>query len=69
MSQATHSGLPLIGRMIDAGVRTAAWVAFWLAIVLPATYLPLLALGYVDAAAAFILVHVMAVLTGQAHGH
>lgn len=67
MSQATHSGPALVGRMVEAGVRTAAWLAFWLAIVLPATYLPLLALGHLDAAAAFILAHVVAVLTGQAH--
>lgn len=71
MAQATaDAGLDasLLGRMVAVSVDTLAWLAVWLAIALPATYLPLLGFGHLDTAAGFIAVNVLMIAIGQRHG-
>ena len=71
MSGATPNGsldaAQLLGAVVGNARWAFAWLAFWLAVTLPAAYLPLLATTHLDAAAVLIAVHVVAVVLG--HGH
>lgn len=61
-------------RLAGHGLETAAFVAYWLAVVLPLAYLvvlPASAFDVVDLSAVLLLalVHAVAVVAGQYHEH
>jgi hypothetical protein len=58
---------PLAG-LATLALRSTCWLAFWLAIALPGVYLPLLALGHIEAGLLGIALHALAVVLGQGHG-
>jgi hypothetical protein len=60
-------GVAPVARALDLVLRPVCWLAFWLAIVLPGLYLPLLAVGRTDLGLAGVCLHALAVVLGQGH--
>lgn len=57
-----------VGDLLCWGRRAVSGISFWAAVVLPAGYLPLLALARIEPAVALLVVHAAALLLGHSYG-